>query len=1016
MDQRWKEGDLVFVRITGYPWWPGQVMAEDRVSSKFMALKKAGTFPVNFFGDNEFGWSPSEDMISLPDHFVIMSKPKGAKHKNFVRAAEEAKEVWDRRRNIEPSTSHHPVDFLDPETYPMTDEEETPQRNRDLRPPPLDAQAAKGITALSALQLLYETAQQEGETPDEVSDEAASVLRQLLFSNIRRRVVVVRAQGPSPSKAGTMKLKRGPESSEPAQKKKHKGEKAGTMPKQKRPEQHVKMGRDRVEDSDGEQEASARQPAPPKRHVKEDIQISDSDLDDSSPTRNGSEELRLRPQGLRKFLDKVRACAADEGAHQLLLRKATEFAAFLRFREKAFQGSHFNKVSPGAFGPALKDAMSTSGCRLKEAAAQAKGRRKSGIPAPVPEPADNEAPFVEYADRVPQDKARFMQQLETFYAESNALLHNPQVDGKKVDLQKVFQAVAERGGCAAVMLNRQWRQVASAWSPESASKPQVPMQIRKLYFLLLLAYEIQLRAGAPSHSITKETKKAKAAKPANVAKADGSLPAPQASIPASAPAPEDESDAELEDADEEEEVDEDEEEDSEDERAEQLEREQRRRQQEIRLRQEKKREAARRARVEQAMASKAPEKKRRQPNGHEAFADLDDEPLQRTKRPERKAEQDFDMVGAVLNNLRRPDSGPPRKQLKIKFNDAYELPSQAVVWTIVKTILEDELALKKEAVLLNHLSKSVVVTFKTEQEARKVYGFMDKKKIVFKAPRTAVELSLIAAGDARSKQPPKRSPAHLRNGGPKPALTSYSSTASSAAPYQDPRRAPAAPAPQRASLFQSLAARPAQPANVTPVGDTRLLYGRPSQTGAVVQQPPQQQQQQQQQQQHQYAAYGQAMPPAAPVQAASYVQPADPRRAVLADPRLASMQGMPPQQGNAQGSAAGGVPQLAGMDLMAILQSVGIQPMQQGPPSDVKQEQQAGMQAPMLAGEMEHMDSTPAPSGQWASQGSMPSMQQVKAKVKAEQEGPNQSGLQDSGLEQMSHQMLQILERLNKDA
>ena len=58
-------------------------------------------------------------------------------------------------------------------------------------------------------------------------------------------------------------------------------------------------------------------------------------------------------------------------------------------------------------------------------------------------------------------------------------------------------------------------------------------------------------------------------------------------------------------ADEEEGVDEEEEEeDSEDERAEQLEREQRRRQQEIRLRQEKKRDAARRARLEQAMASK----------------------------------------------------------------------------------------------------------------------------------------------------------------------------------------------------------------------------------------------------------------------------------------------------------------------------------------------------------------------------------------------------------------------------
>ena len=46
--------------------------------------------------------------------------------------------------------------------------------------------------------------------------------------------------------------------------------------------------------------------------------------------------------------------------------------------------------------------------------------------------------------------------------------------------------------------------------------------------------------------------------------------------------------------------------------------------------------------------------------------------------------------------------------------------------------------------------------------------------------------------------------------------------------------------------------------------------------------------------------------------------------------------------------------------------------------------------------------------------------QQVRAEAKAEQEGhkaePNQSGLQDSGLVQMSNQMLQLLERLNKDA
>ena len=58
--------------------------------------------------------------------------------------------------------------------------------------------------------------------------------------------------------------------------------------------------------------------------------------DTSSRVVCRSEELKLRPQALRKFLDKVRACAADEGAHMLLQSRATEFTAFLRFREKVW--------------------------------------------------------------------------------------------------------------------------------------------------------------------------------------------------------------------------------------------------------------------------------------------------------------------------------------------------------------------------------------------------------------------------------------------------------------------------------------------------------------------------------------------------------------------------------------------------------------------------------------------------------------------------------------------------------
>ena len=55
---------------------PLQVMAKEKVSSKFMALKRDGTSPVNFFGDNEFGWCSSEDMLSFDEHYTELSEQK----------------------------------------------------------------------------------------------------------------------------------------------------------------------------------------------------------------------------------------------------------------------------------------------------------------------------------------------------------------------------------------------------------------------------------------------------------------------------------------------------------------------------------------------------------------------------------------------------------------------------------------------------------------------------------------------------------------------------------------------------------------------------------------------------------------------------------------------------------------------------------------------------------------------------------------------------------------------------
>jgi len=67
---------------------------------------------------------------------------------------------------------------------------------------------------------------------------------------------------------------------------------------------------------------------------------------------------------------------------------------------------------------------------------------------------------------------------------------------------------------------------------------------------------------------------------------------------------------------------------------------------------------------------------------------------------------------------------------------AYKLPSQAGVWVVLWELSKDY-ELKKEAVLLNHLSNSVLVTFRTERQAKIVFDFLSRKPVVFKAPRVS---------------------------------------------------------------------------------------------------------------------------------------------------------------------------------------------------------------------------------------------------------------------------------------
>ena len=44
-----------------------------------MAMKREGTFPVNFFGDNEFSWCQGENMVSFASKYDPQFKQKSQK-------------------------------------------------------------------------------------------------------------------------------------------------------------------------------------------------------------------------------------------------------------------------------------------------------------------------------------------------------------------------------------------------------------------------------------------------------------------------------------------------------------------------------------------------------------------------------------------------------------------------------------------------------------------------------------------------------------------------------------------------------------------------------------------------------------------------------------------------------------------------------------------------------------------------------------------------------------------------
>ena len=71
-----KEGDIVFARVTGYGFWPGQVMDPKKANKEVRKNHKPNNILVAFFGDNSYGSFKPENKL-IVDFVKYMADTKG---------------------------------------------------------------------------------------------------------------------------------------------------------------------------------------------------------------------------------------------------------------------------------------------------------------------------------------------------------------------------------------------------------------------------------------------------------------------------------------------------------------------------------------------------------------------------------------------------------------------------------------------------------------------------------------------------------------------------------------------------------------------------------------------------------------------------------------------------------------------------------------------------------------------------------------------------------------------------
>ncbi|CAL4908598.1 unnamed protein product [Urochloa decumbens] len=106
-----RPSDLVWAKLEGYPWWPGEIFNSSDASELALKHRIRGSHLVVFFGDSTFAWCDESQLMPFMTNYAQMEKQSTSDE--FVNAVNQALEELSRRILIGMSCPCSPKELFD---------------------------------------------------------------------------------------------------------------------------------------------------------------------------------------------------------------------------------------------------------------------------------------------------------------------------------------------------------------------------------------------------------------------------------------------------------------------------------------------------------------------------------------------------------------------------------------------------------------------------------------------------------------------------------------------------------------------------------------------------------------------------------------------------------------------------------------------------------------------------------------------------------------------------------------